>query len=80
MVVYNKENSPTFVRGDSVSFIDITCSTQKVATQIHNWQILEEETLSDHKFIYFEIAYKKLDSKRRRIKPKHTMSGKCSEH
>lgn len=55
MVVHNKGEKPTFVRGNSESFIDVTCSSQNIATKIVNWEVLDDESLSDHRFIYFEI-------------------------
>ncbi|CAH2011849.1 unnamed protein product [Acanthoscelides obtectus] len=56
MVVQSTAECPTFVRGASSSYIDVTCSTQGVAVLVQNWNVVEEETLSDHKFIYFEIT------------------------
>nr|CAI5838231.1 unnamed protein product [Callosobruchus analis] len=55
MIVLNTGLTPTFVRGDCHSYIDVTCSTQKIAKQIKDWQVLDEESLSDHRLIYFEI-------------------------
>lgn len=55
LVVLNTGYAPTFVRGSCESFIDITCATQSIATQVEKWQVLEEESLSDHRFIYFEL-------------------------
>lgn len=58
LVVHNKGNVPTFIRGKSESFIDVTFSTKKIAKQIENWKVLEEESLSAHQHITFEIALK----------------------
>nr|CAI5820275.1 unnamed protein product [Callosobruchus analis] len=55
IVAHNTDGTPTFQRGSSESFIDITLSTQSVAKKITNWKVMENETLSDHKHIYFEI-------------------------
>lgn len=55
LVVLNTGEVPTFIRGSCESFIDVTCATQGIAKQIEKWQVMEEETLSDHSFIYFEI-------------------------
>ena len=55
LVVMNTGDLPTFVRGTCETFIDVTCATQLIAKQIERWQVLEEETLSDHRFIYFEL-------------------------
>ncbi|XP_023310320.1 uncharacterized protein LOC108917090 [Anoplophora glabripennis] len=55
MTTLNTGETPTFSRGNSVSFIDVTCATANIAKKINKWQVLEEESLSDHRFIYFEI-------------------------
>nr|CAI5834668.1 unnamed protein product [Callosobruchus analis] len=55
IVAHNSDGTPTFQRVNSESFIDITLSTQRVVKKITNWKVMENETLSDHKHIYFEI-------------------------
>lgn len=55
MVVHNTGLTPTWTRGDQASYIDITCSSQGVAGRISGWKVMEEESLSDHKFISFNI-------------------------
>lgn len=55
MVVLNDGITPTFRRGTSSSFIDVTFSTQRIAKRIKNWRVMEDESLSDHNHIYFEI-------------------------
>ena len=56
LVVHNTGSVPTFTRGSSASYIDVTCSTERLAGRVRNWKVLEEEeTISDHNFIYFEI-------------------------
>lgn len=59
LVVHNRGNVPTFVRRNSESFIDITFSTRKIADQITNWKVIEEENLSYHQHITFEIGVKR---------------------
>ncbi|KAK9731181.1 hypothetical protein QE152_g13940 [Popillia japonica] len=56
MTVINKGDKPTFVRGAVKSFIDVTCSTRNLTKRINNWNVLETECISDHSFIYFEVA------------------------
>ncbi|KAJ8930023.1 hypothetical protein NQ314_017232 [Rhamnusium bicolor] len=55
MTVKNTGITPTFSRGNCESFIDVTFSTQRIAAKIVRWEVLEEESLSDHRFIYFEV-------------------------
>ena len=64
MVVHNDGRIPTWSRGRSESYIDITCSTQKIASHIKEWEVSMEESLSDHRHIFFQIAgIKKQDNR-----------------
>lgn len=49
----------TFVSGNSKSFIDATCSTESIAAQILDWEMLEAETLTEHRFIAWLIKGEK---------------------
>ncbi|XP_074031355.1 uncharacterized protein [Leptinotarsa decemlineata] len=55
MVVMNTGLEPTFTRGESRSFIDVTCCTQDVALGVGEWRVLTKESLSDHQFIQFFV-------------------------
>ncbi|KAK9686214.1 Endonuclease-reverse transcriptase [Popillia japonica] len=56
LIVHNTGDKPTFVRGDTKSHIDVTMSTNSIAKHISNWEVLEKESLTEHKYIYFEIG------------------------
>lgn len=56
MIAINTGDKPTFTRGRSCSYIDVTCATSEMAAQIKEWQVLEVENLSYHKYIYFMIT------------------------
>ncbi|XP_060536219.1 uncharacterized protein LOC132708112 [Cylas formicarius] len=56
LIVHNRGSVPTFIRGSSESYIDITFSTQKIARQVINWKVLEEENLSLHQHILYTIT------------------------
>lgn len=56
LVVHNQGEAPTFIRGDSKSYIDITFSTEKMAKKVSNWKVLEEESLSYHRHILYEVS------------------------
>lgn len=49
------DGSPTFERRTSVSHIDLTIASSKVGGKITKWEVLDVESLSDHKYITFEI-------------------------
>lgn len=46
---------PTFIRGRSRSYIDVTAATGDMIPQIANWEVLDEESLSYHQYIACEI-------------------------
>lgn len=56
LIVHNRGDIPTFIRGNSESYIDITFSSRKIADKVRNWHIIEEENLSFHQHIYFEVS------------------------
>ncbi|KAK9729431.1 Endonuclease-reverse transcriptase [Popillia japonica] len=55
LVVHNTGEVATFARGTTESFIDVTLSTQKMSTRIINWKVMEEENMTDHRYIYYEL-------------------------
>jgi len=76
LAVCNEGNGPTFVRGASESHLDLTLVSQASARNVTGWTVLDEEALSLHKYIVFNInairtqqkpkvqkgwAYRKLD-------------------
>ncbi|KAG8290744.1 hypothetical protein J6590_076433 [Homalodisca vitripennis] len=54
LVIHNV-GSPTFRRNDSMSYIDLTLTTEDIAGKVVKWKVLEEENLSDHAYISFEL-------------------------
>ncbi|KAK9747266.1 Endonuclease-reverse transcriptase [Popillia japonica] len=55
MVVLNTGREPTFVRGQTKSYIDVTLSTNLIAKQITDWKGLDHDSLTEHNYIFFEI-------------------------
>lgn len=55
LIVLNRGNSPTFRRGESGTIIDITVASASLAAKTNKWEVLEDETLSDHQYIVSEI-------------------------
>lgn len=55
MTACNQGNNPTFVRGHSETHIDITFASSSIVNRITNWRVLEEESLSLHKYIAFDV-------------------------
>lgn len=55
LVVCNQGHKPIFIRGASKSHIYLTLVSQQAAGRVSGWTILEEETLSLHRYIVYEI-------------------------
>jgi len=56
LTICNEGSKPTFVRGTSESHLDLTLATQAVARNVTGWSVLEEESLSLHRYIQFDVA------------------------
>lgn len=52
----NVGHSPTFRRGNAESVIDITFERLHFPHRIQDWQVLDEFTHSDHRYISFKLA------------------------
>ena len=61
LVVCNRGNANTYECPTGKSIIDITMATTKIADNIKNWEVLQEDFLSDHKMISFEILLTRTD-------------------
>lgn len=68
MIVQNIGDRPTFVRGNSQSYIDVTCTTQAIGKHMRNWKVLDTETATHHNYIYFQVNEK--IQKKKGLKPK----------
>nr|CAI5854608.1 unnamed protein product [Callosobruchus analis] len=62
-VVINQGDTPTFQRRQSASYIDVIIASHNVAGYITKWVVLDNETMSDHRHIYFETTHKTKDAK-----------------
>lgn len=51
----NEGTTPTCVRPQGQSVVDITWSTPDILGNINDWCVLEDESYSDHKYIYFTM-------------------------
>lgn len=59
LVISNQGNKPTFTHQNYGSILDLTLATGNIAPYINNWDVLDMESLSDHKYIMFELVDKK---------------------
>ncbi|KAJ8928985.1 hypothetical protein NQ314_018377 [Rhamnusium bicolor] len=59
LAIPNVGDAPTFVRQDCGSILDLSLGTADIRRQIVNWEVSEKETLSDHKYIIFDVQEEK---------------------
>ena len=56
LVIHNKGSTPTFVNKIRQQVIDMTLTNQKASSLVQNWSVLDEDSLSDHRYIGFNIG------------------------
>jgi len=56
LAVHNEGNKPTFVSGASESHLDLTLATQAAIASLTDWTVMDEEPLSLHKYVTFNIT------------------------
>jgi hypothetical protein len=54
--ILNKGNEPTFVTSNRKEVIDLTLGTDKIGDLVTNWHISDEISLSDHRYIEFQVG------------------------
>jgi hypothetical protein len=54
--ILNHGNESTFVVCNRKEVIDLTLGTNKIVNMVNNWHISHESSLSDHRYIYFQIG------------------------
>ena len=55
LATLNEGDTPTFTTGVLNSHPDVTMASCSVAAGIEGWRVLDEETLSDHRYVFFEL-------------------------
>lgn len=56
LVALNRENKLILIREQkTIIDIDITLSTEKITTEINNWEALIFESVSHYQYKYFEV-------------------------
>jgi hypothetical protein len=54
--ILNCSNEPTFVVCNRKKVIDLTLGTNKIGDLVSNWHVSDEPSLSDHRYICFQIG------------------------
>lgn len=57
MVLLNNHDKPTFQSENYGSILDLTLCTSDLVPFVTQWDVLEEESLSDHNYIFFELVF-----------------------
>lgn len=66
LTLTNKGTEATFLRGNASSIIDLTLTRGKIGMRTTGWKVLDMETLSDHRYIFFEVSENTKDAKKRK--------------
>lgn len=75
LVLINEGDSPTCVRPQGTSIIDLTWSTPVLANKIKEWKVEEDMlSLSDHSYITFRIAIGRINKVESKVGRKVTKS------
>ena len=54
--ILNYGNTPTFVISNRKEVIDLTLWTDKIVDLVSNWHVSDEISLSDHRYIVFQVG------------------------
>jgi ribonuclease HI len=57
LFILNDGNAPTFANSVRQEVIDITVCSMDLVSEISNWRVWDEESLSDHKYIRFDLGW-----------------------
>ncbi|KAI5696957.1 hypothetical protein M8J75_002931 [Diaphorina citri] len=56
LIVLNEGCEPTFMTRARAEVIDITVASPTLTSQIERWHVMDEPSLSDHRYIYLEVS------------------------
>lgn len=56
IIINNNELTPTYYSTHGKSFIDLTLTNLNASNNVHEWEVLLTDSLSDHKYIYFTLT------------------------
>jgi hypothetical protein len=54
--ILNRGNEPTFVVRNRKEVIDLTLGTNNIEERVTNWHVSDDPSLSDHRYICFQIG------------------------
>lgn len=56
LVLINRGTSPTFIRNNTTSIVDVTFTSESLSPRVTSWHVSDHYTHSDHQAIIFEVA------------------------
>jgi hypothetical protein len=56
LYILNCGNEPTFMVSNRKEVIDLTLGTNEIANLVSNWHVSDETSLSDHRYICFQLG------------------------
>jgi hypothetical protein len=59
--IFNHGIEPTFEVCNRTEVIDMTLGTNKIANLVSNWHVSDEQSLSDHRYVCFQICNIKIN-------------------
>ncbi|XP_072377763.1 uncharacterized protein [Diabrotica undecimpunctata] len=59
LYILNRGTEPTFINVRSQTVIDITLTTAEISNKIQNWQVSEDTSMSDHRWLTYNISLEK---------------------
>lgn len=63
--IVNRGRTPTCIRKQGESIVDITIAAEEINKNIRKWRVIDQETLSDHRYIIIEINIGKNNNKQK---------------
>ncbi|XP_071055087.1 uncharacterized protein [Onthophagus taurus] len=54
--ILNRFSEPTFITAKGQSVIDITLASMGISSSIHNWTVSDNVSMSDHRWITFDLG------------------------
>ncbi len=69
LIILNNSNEPTFETETRKGWIDLSIVSHGISSKVRNWRVMDEETMSDHRMISFNIDFEECS-----VNATHTMT------
>lgn len=75
IILNNPHQPPSYFSVHGTGYPDLTIASPDIANKITNWEVSEEESLSDHRYITFALDYNVQTTQKTNFKTKHGKLG-----